>query len=223
MDWLTLQTTLIYTGNGLLALLYGLADHWAALAALGLAAAGLYLVDAPLGRAAGGRSLRYGRGATQLARPALVPGGWLPALLWLLAAWFTPAPVPLIGLGMWLAALAVPLALPLEKRYLVNRLRWFIGVYAALALGFLLLARHPLTFAQAAAWSERLQTTGGGEALEWAVRAQFIPYLALVLWVVYPLTYFGYVAQQLATQRRLLVAPWQSAAARLAAVRARGE
>ncbi len=223
MFWIALKIALIYTLNGLLAFVWWLLDHWPALVSLALAGVCLLLVDGHLARGAGQRRLRHARGTVQLARAWAVPSAWIPALLWTLTAWLLPPPVPYIGALMWLAALVVPLSLPFEKRFLVHRLRWFIALYAALGLGFLLLARYPLTFAQAAAWSQRLQAAGSGEALEWVVRAQFIPYLALILWVVYPVTYFGYVGQQLFNQRRLLVAPWQSVATRMAVIRARGE
>jgi len=223
MFWITLKDTLIYWLNGILALTYWLAAHWAALASLLPAGACVWLLDGHLTRVAGERSRRYGRGVVQLARTGFSPASWLPALLWLLAAWLVPAPVPYIGLAMWLAALILPLALPLEKRFLTHRLRWFIAAYAGLGLGFWLLARYSLSMTQAAAWSQLFQAAGSGEALGWSVRSTAAPYLALILWVVYPLTYFGVVAQHALQNRGLLVSPWLSAQQRLADVRARGE
>ncbi len=212
-----------YWINGLLAGLYFLADHWAALGGLGLAALSAFLLDRPQAQLAGERTLRYGRGTTQLSTPTVHLGVLLLGLAWTAAAWMTPPPVPYIGLSMWLAALIAPLALPLGRRHIAHRLRWFIGIYTALVFGFWLLVRFPLSPDQAAAWSERLQSAGAGEALEWSIRAQFIPYIAVLLWAVFPLTYFGYLGQQLAVQRRLLVSPWQSVEARLAELRARGD
>jgi hypothetical protein len=40
--------------------------------------------------------------------------------------------------------------------------------------------------------------------------------------VIFPLTYFGYVAQQLARQRHLLVSPWSSVQQRIANLRGSG-
>lgn len=223
MFWITVKNTLIYWLNGWLALLYWLIDHWPALASLALAGACYWFIDARLGRTAGERSLRYGRGQVQLARPALTFAVWLPALAWLVTAWIVPAPVPIIGLAMWAAALILPLALPLEKRFLVHRLRWFIAIYAGLGLGFWLVARYSLSLTQAAAWSEIFQAAGSGEALGYTIRATAAPYLALILWVLYPITYFGVVGQQAMQNRTLLVAPWHSDQRRIADVRARGE
>ena len=223
MFWIQVQTTFIYGLNGCLALTYWLGAHWTALASLLPAGACYVLLDTNLARTAGERSRRYGRGVVQLARPGIAPATWLPALLWLVAAWLVPAPVPLIGLAMWIAALILPLALPLERRFLIHRLRWFIAAYAGLGLGFYLLARYSLSMPQAAAWSALFQTAGSGEALGWSIRTSVAPYLALILWVIYPLTYFGIVAQHALQNRGLLISPWQSAQQRLAAVRARGE
>jgi hypothetical protein len=213
----------IYWLNGLLALLYWLGEHWAALAALVVALLSARLLDAPQAQLAGARPRRYDRGQTQAAPPTLDLPVALLGLVWTVVAWITPAPVPYIGLAMWLTALGANLALPLGKRYLIHRLRWFIGLYAALVLGFWAIVRTPLSPAQAAAWSEKLRAVGAGEALEEALRSQFVPYLALLIWAILPLTYFGYVAQQLATQRRLLVSPWTSVQQRIADLRGRGE
>ena len=219
---LNVQVALTYWANGLLAILYWLADHWPALTGLALAIVAAVFVDAPQARLAGEKPRRYDRGHVRLQRPTT----HLPTLgigvLWALAAWITPAPVPYIGLAMWLGAIVAPLALPVGKRYLAHRLRWFIGVYAALCLGFWFINRFPLSPQQAAAWSERMQATGAGEALELAIRAQFIPYVALIMWAIFPLTYFGYLAQQLAVQRRFLISPFTSVQERIAAIRARG-
>ena len=219
-----LTIALTYWFNGLCAVLYWLVDHWPALAGLAVAVLSAWLIDRPAAKLAGGRSRRYERGTINLAgAPAYMNGILTPALLWFAASWLLPPPVPYEGLAMWLGALIVPLSLPIGKRHLAHRLRWFIAIYAAMGLGFWVLARYPLTFSQAAAWSERLQAAGAGEALEWSVRAQFVPYLVLLLWVIYPLTYFGYLAQQLAVQRRLLIAPWKSVTQIMAESRARGE
>lgn len=217
---------LIVTGtywlNGLLAVVYWLGEHWTALASLALAGAAILLIDLPQAQETGTRELRYGRGQRRLYRPTAFLTPALLGLLWAGAAWITPPPVPYIGLVMWLGAILAVMALPLGKRALIHRLRWFIGVYALLALGFVILARADLSPQQAAAWSEHVQAAGAGEALEWAVRAQAIPYVVLILWFVFPLTYFGYLAQQLALQRRLLVSSFRSVADRIHDLRARG-
>lgn len=220
---LTGLTLATYWLNGLLAALYWLADHWAALAALAVAAAMIWLVDGALSRQAGQRARRYERGTVNLAArsPHLVPLGV--ALAWTLAAWITPPPVPQIGLAMWVGALVTPLTLPLGKRHIGHTLRWLIAGYTALLLLFWLAVRFPLSPTAAAAWSERLQTLGAGESLDWAIRAQIIPYATLLIWYIFPASYFGLIFQQFATQRRLLVNPWATVAERLAAWRNRGD
>lgn len=215
----------IYTVNGLLAGLYWLAAHWAAWAALGVSLAAAVLLDEPAARDVLTRARRYDREETRLGQRRLT-AHWPTVLLglaWLAAAWVSPSPLPVIGLALWIGALVGPLCLKFGQRKALHRLRWFIAVYTALVLGFWLLVRFPLSPAQAAAWSERLQATGAGEALEWSIRAQFIPYIALLLWAIFPLTYFGYLAQQLSVQRRFIVSPRASAAERITSFRARGE
>jgi len=215
---MALREILLYILNGLLAVVYWLADHWPAWAALALADAAAWL----FGSVAPEATLRRdGRTAARPVRrwhvPTLILGGG-----WWLAAYLTPAPVPYIGLAMWAGVLIAPACLPYGQRKAMHRLRWFVAVYAGLVLAFWILVRFPLSPAQAAAWSERLQAAGAGEALEWSIRAQFIPYVALLMWAVFPLTYFGYLAQQLSVQRRHLTSPWLTVAQRMAQVRDRG-
>jgi hypothetical protein len=218
------QVALTYWTNGILAVLYWLLDHWPAIGGLVLSLVATTFVEAPQARLAGNKPRRYDRGTVQQHRritthwPSLSIG-----ILWAVAAGITPAPVPYIGLLMWMGAIVAPLALPVGKRYLAHRLRWFIGVYSALCLGFWLINRFPLSPQQAAAWSERMQAAGAGEALELAIRAQFLPYVALLMWAIFPLAYFGYLTQQLAVQRRFLISPFTSVQDRIAAIRTRGE
>ncbi len=219
----SLVIALIYWLNGLLAVSYWLAQHWAALAGLLIAALTALLVDAPQARLAGHKPRRYGRGSVAQQHPAVHLSTLGVGALWAGAAWITPAPVPYLGLLMWLGAWLAPLALPLGRRYLAHRLRWFIAVYAALCLGFWLVARFPLSPQQAAAWSARMQATGAGEALNFAIRAQFIPWVALLLWAVFPLAYFGYLFQQFAVQRGSLISPLTPIQERIAHLRARGD
>jgi hypothetical protein len=222
----TLGPILIYWLNGLLAALYWLVDHWPAGASLACALAIARWIERPHVTPTLAAPGRYGRAPRVPRRQrwaALQPhlGTLGLAAAWTLVALTTPAPVPVIGLAMWLAALLAPLSLPFAQRPVVHRLRWFIGAYTALVAAFRLLARHPLSPAQAAAWSNQLRSVGAGEALDQALRSQFLPYLALVIWGVLPLTYFGWVVQHLGVQRHLLRAPWRALPRRLADLRTR--
>lgn len=221
----SLVILLTYWVNGLLAGLYWLADHWAAWLSLAIAVFSAVTIDGRDLAQAQANPTRYGRARNTPLRPRDVivhPATLLIGLLWLVAAWITPSPVPTIGLAMWAGSLT-PLWLPLGKRRALHKLRWWIGTYALLVLGFWALARFPLSPAQASAWSERLQAVGAGEALEFAIRAQFIPYVALIIWGVYPLTYFGYLAQQLSIHRTFLRDPRLSLVDRSRQLRTRGE
>ncbi len=216
-----LATTGIYWLNGLLAGVYLLAEHLFAGAALGVAVLVVLFVDEPQQREVGTRSRRYNRGATRLDTRAIPWSTVALGLVWTGIAAVTPQPVPLIGLGMWLCVLWLGLTLPLGRRRTLHLLKWLLGGYCALLGGFWFLARFPLSPTQAAAWSERLQVVGAGEALEWSVRAQLIPWLALLLWGIYPATFFGMVGQLFFKQRRSMVSPWQSVTARLRDLRDR--
>lgn len=216
------HTALIYWTNGLLAVLYWLSAHWPALAGFLASLLAIFLLDGPQAKLAGQKPRRYDRGAVQHQRATVHLPSLGIGLLWLVAAWITPAPVPHIGLLMWVGAILAPLSLPIGRRNLTHRLRWLIAVYAALCLGFWLVNNFPLSPEQAAAWSERMQVTGAGEALELTIKAQFIPYLAILMWAILPLSYFGYLFTQLSKQRRFLISPFTSVQDRIAAFRARG-
>lgn len=220
---LTLVTLATHWLNGVLASLYWLGDHGAVFAALGVALLLAELVEGGQGRQAGTRDRRYGRGPVNQAswQRYVIPVGV--ALFYTGAVGLTPAPVPQIGLAMWLAALLLVAALPLNRRHVGHTARWLIGSYAAVLYLFWLIVRFPLSPTAAAAWSERLQTIGAGESLDWAIRAQLIPYVTLLIWGILPISYFGFIAQQFATQRHLLVDPFKTVAQRLADWRARGE
>ena len=220
---LAILSALTYWVNGLLAIVYLVAAHWPAVAAWGVALYTALRVDSPAKQALATSAARYRRGRTAVApRRMFDLTTLLLGTVWVAVAWVTPAPVPHIGLAMWAGTL-IPLGLPAGQTRALHRLRWFIGVYALLNLGFFALARFPLSPAQAAAWSARLQAAGAGEALEFAIRAQFIPYVALVIWGVYPLTYFGYVAQQVGIARRFRHDPALTPAQRAHSLRFRDE
>jgi len=218
-----LLDVLILTANGLLVILYWLWDHLPVVLAWPLAAAVVVLLDADVSRRAGHRSRRYGRGRAQRESLTAYLGTPLLALLWTVVGLAAPAPIPLIGLGMWACLLLVPLTIPLERGHLLSRLKWMLAVYAAAVLGFLLLLRSQLSPAALAAWSRNLGQPGGGELLEAAVVSSVVPYAALMLWVVGPLMYFGYVAQRFAVHAKTRVSPWATAEERIRRLRGRGE
>ncbi len=218
----TLHTLALYWLNGLLALLYGYLDHWAAYTALGLAALAALLVDYPQARVAGYQPLRYGRGRTPTVARSwpVFPLGL--GLLWTLGAVLTPPPFPYIGLAMWLVAIVLPLVIPLEQRDSSYKLRWALGGYAAALLAARLLYGS-LNLADIARWTAHLQTLDSQAALAWAARTTLAnaAYYALAYGV--PVGYGLYAYGLLATHRRTWRNPFTPWDQTMAELRGRGE
>ena len=213
----------ILTVNGFLAILYWLWSHLPVALTWPLAAGVVVLLDGDVSRRAGHRPRRYGRGRVQRESLTAYLGTPLLALLWTAVGLAAPPPIPLIGLGMWACLLLVPLTIPLEREHLLSRLKWMLATYAAAVGAFLLLLKVQLSPAALAAWSRQLGRPGAGEGLEAAVVSSVVPYAALMLWVVGPLMYFGYVAQRFAVHAKTRVSPWATAEERIRALRGRGE
>jgi len=227
LDWEQLARTvldaLLLTANGFLAILYGLLGHLSVVLAWPLALAVAVLLDGEVSRRAGFRPRRHGRGKVQREFPTATLGTIGLCAFWTVAGLAAPPPIPVIGLAMWVALLATPSMVPLEREQLLSRLKWMLGVYAAAVAGFILLLRSELSPQALAAWSRALGQPGGGEALEAAVIESITPYAAAMLWVVGPLMYFGYVAQRFAVHSKTRVSPWATVEERIRQLRGRGE
>jgi len=214
---------LVLTTNGLLIVLYWLWSHLPVALSWLLAVGIVLLLDAEVSRRAGHRPRRYGRGRARRESPIAHLGTAALALLWTAVGLAAPMPIPLLGLGMWACLLLVPLIIPMEREHLLSRLKWMLAVYTAAVAGFLLLLRAQLSPAALAAWSRQLGQPGAGEGLEAAVVSSVVPYAALMLWVVGPLMYFGYVAQRFAIHAKTQVSPWAAVEERIRRLRSRGE
>jgi len=214
---------LILTANGLLVVLYWLWSHLPVALTWPLAAGVVVLLDGDVSRRAGHRPRRYGRGRVQRESVTAYLSTPLLALLWTVVGLAAPPPIPLIGLAMWACLLLVPLTIPMEREHLLSRLKWMLATYAAAVGAFLLLLKTQLSPAALAAWSRSLGRPGAGEGLEAAVVSSVVPYAALMLWVVGPLMYFGYVAQRFAVHAKTRVSPWATVEERIRRLRGRGE
>ena len=214
---------LILTTNGLLVILYWLWSHLPVVLSWPLAAGVVVLLDSDVSRRAGHRSRRYGRGRVQRESRAAYLGTPLLALLWTVVGLAAPPPIPLIGLGMWACLLLVPLTIPMEREQLLSCLKWMLAVYASAVGAFLLILKAQLSPAALAAWSRSLGRPGSGEVLEAAVVSSVVPYAALMLWVVGPLMFFGYVAQRFGVHAKTRVSPWATVEERIRELRSRGE
>jgi hypothetical protein len=213
--------TLVLTFNGSLVAVYWLFEHLPVAAAWPLVVGVIVLLDGRAGRQAGFRPRRYERGGVQRESETGYLGTLGLGALWTVIGLVAPAPVPLIGLAMWGTLLGVPLAIPMERDGLAGRLKWMLGVYALAVAAFLVLLRSQLDSQALAAWSRQLGTPGAGDALQAAITSSITPYAALLLWVIGPLVYFGYVAGRLAANWKTRVDPWASVEQRIRQVRGR--
>jgi len=215
--------SLILIGNGFLVVLYGLWAHLPVVLVWPVAIGVVGLLDRHVSRRAGHRPRRHERGAVQQASSM---GQWKTlglAAVWTIAGVITPAPVPAIGLAMWLGLLIAPLLIPMEQDQILNRLKWMLAVYTAAVIGFVTLMRSELSPRAVSAWSRGLGQPGGGQALETAVVSSITPYAAAMLWVIGPLMYFAYIAQRFAVQSKTKVTPWATVEERIGRLRTRGE
>jgi uncharacterized membrane protein len=219
----SLVDILILVANGFLAVLYWLAGHWAVVLVWPIAIAIVMLLDGEVSRRAGHRPRRRGRGKVQRESPTAYANTLGLAMLWSVVAVVAPAPIPYIGLAMWVGLLATPMAIAMERDQILTRLRWMLTIYTAAAGGFLLLMRAQLSPQALAAWSRSLGQPGAGEALQTAVYSSITPYAAGALWVIGPLMYFGYIAQRFAVHSKTKVSPWATVEDRIQDVRGRGE
>jgi hypothetical protein len=178
-----LRTAAIYELNGLLALLYVLWEHGAALVA---ATGCLYLLFHAPG----------------VQRP------WITGmtLLVVIAAFLTPAPVPFLVAGMALiGAGAVKL-----DRFNPDLLRWRVvgalAIYAAAALAYLAYGTY-LTGIDAAAWASAI----GGQAEAQATLSQGRSFLNTLatwgLWLILPLGYLSLLVQGVLAHPPVAVRP----------------
>lgn len=178
-----LRTVLIWELNGLLAILYVLWEHGAALIAVAACTALLWWT--PPGRQSAGRPEPFSG-----QRPWLIGLGALVAL----AAFLAPAPVPVLLMVMAVAgALAVR-----GDRFNPDALRWRVmgglALYAGAALAYLGYHSY-LAGLDALAWAEALG--GRGEASQVLAQGRaFVDTLATWgLWLILPLGYFSLLAQ----------------------------
>lgn len=215
--------TLILTANGLLAVVYWLWNH---VVVLGVIPPALVVIgyERRIAGTVGQRIRRYGRGRVRrYSRFATYGPTVALAVAWMTVAWGIAFPVNFIGLLMWVSLMFMPLTMPLEKSNIIQRLKWFIGVYTGLTLAFLVLLRMRLSPAAVAAWSRTMGRQGGGQTLQTMVVDSLVPWAALILWGIYPMMFFGYIAERLHVYRRSLRAPWQDAGTRIANIVSRGE
>lgn len=215
-----LADALVIWANGWLAAAYWTWDSAALLLTMGIALLIMLRYDREVRQTAGERSRRYGRGELIVASRRSMYETLAVLVLWSLAASVMAPPIPVIGLLMWLAFLIALRLIPQEREQILFRQRVMIGVYALGLLAFRVATAYAFDAVQ-------LSTMLGGDAdtagLFASVRGSIMPYLILVLWVMYPLGYFSVIAQRFAVNRGSLTRPGKTVADTLQDLRTRGE
>ena len=214
----------IYLMNGLLVVIYWLGDHSAALVSLLCAILIALLPDAEIQQRAGFRPRRsdQGEGGGSISpapRTAQVMTGLVLAA-WLAAQWGMGAPVPWIGAAMWVAGLAVVLALSAQRFNLLWYVKAGIAMYAFAVIGsriYLSYTAH-LTPEQ---WAALIGSSESAAAVIASTRGNVTTILLWALWLIIPLGYFSMLVQQIFINPMSIVNPLAGAQDLLRSLRVR--
>ena len=182
-----LALILLWFANGVLATAYWLLAHIPEMVCL---AAGMWMLrlDDVLQERASSRPRRYGRGQVQTAPRNARRMTWVTLGIWLAVSVWARFPIPLIGAGMWLVALAGILLVSEER---VNQQWWAktgILVYAALVL-LLQAGLGMLNHVQAAEWASVVGTSGDAESVLDYTRSSVATLGMAFVLVLYPAGY----------------------------------
>ena len=211
----------VYTINGLLWLLYGLAGSLAALVSAGAATVLGLVVDQAVQQLSSSRPLRQGRGESQPAtRTAQILTTGVLAL-WLGAQWGMGAPVPWIGAAMWLFGLGAVLISPAQRFNLLWFVKSGVAVYALAVIG----SRLYLNMTQNVSpedWASMVGTAQTAVNVVSNTRGNITTVIVWALWLVIPLGYFSMLVQKLFLNPVSLINPLSSYADMLAMLRDRG-
>ncbi len=215
-----LNHTLTYLANGILAVWYFLWSQGPLLLSLGCAVVIAVLYDRRTRHQAGERLRRYRRGQQVHAsyRPYWETGGAV--LLWSAASYLSAPPIPLIGGLMWLAFVICLRFIPQERENLLFRQKVMIAGYGLIALAMRWMLSYSPDLSHLAAM---LGSQGDAVGLFDTIRDGLTPYAALVVWVMYPLGYFGMIVQRFAINRGSLLKPGGTPEDYMRDLRTRGE
>ncbi len=206
--------------NGFLWLVYAAADHFPALVSLGCGLATILGLDVVVQRAVASRPLRDGRGeTTPTPRTAQIVTG-IVLLLWLIAQHNLGAPVPWIGMAMWLAGILSVLLLPSERFNQLWVVKTGLAVYGLLVLG----SRIYLAYANRLSpqqWAGIIGSAESAASVIAGTQGNVTTIVLWALWLVAPLGYFSLLVQQLFVNPMSLVSPLAGAQDVLKRVRER--
>ena len=211
---------LIIWANGWLAAAYWLLDNAALLIAVASAIWITRRHDCYVQRVTGQRTLRYARGNRVIASNRSTLETVVVLGLWVCAALVAASPIPAIGALMWLAFIAALHLVPQERDNILFRQKIMIALYALLVIAF----RLAMSYAPEPDQLLRMMGGEGDAAAVFAtVRGSLLPYAMLILWVMYPLGYFGVIAQRFLINRGSLFKARRNIAEVIGDLRTRGE
>lgn len=216
----TFGDMLVIWANGWLVLAYWLLDNAALFIALACAIWIGRWHDRHVRRMTGERPLRYGRGQRVIASSRSLYETALTFVVWAIAALVSAAPIPAIGAGMWLSFVAALHFIPQEQDNILFRQKAMIAIYALMVIAF----RLAMSYTPDPNQLLRMMGGEGDAAAVFAtVRGSLMPYAMLILWVMYPLGYFGVIAQRFLINRGSLFKAQRDIEGVIGDMRTRGE
>jgi hypothetical protein len=211
---------LVVWANGWLAAAYWLIDNAALLIAIACAIWIMRRHDRYVQHVTGERALRYARGSRVIASHRSVYETLVTLSLWACAALMSVSPIPAIGAVMWLTFIAALHLIPQERDNVLFRQKVMIAIYALMVMAF----RLAMSYSPDPDQLLRMMGGEGDAAAVFAtVRGSLMPYAMLILWVMYPLGYFGVIAQRFIVNRGSLFKARRDVADVIGDLRTRGE
>ncbi|HNT56212.1 MAG TPA: hypothetical protein PKG95_15950 [Anaerolineaceae bacterium] len=211
----------VFILNGFLWLIYAAADHLPALVSLGCGLATIVGLDVVVQRSVTARPLRDGRGETTTSpRTAQIVTG-LVLLLWLMAQHNLGAPVPWIGMAMWMAGILSVLLLPSERFNQLWAYKSGIAIYALAVLAGRIYMSASTTIS-AEQWAALLGSSQTASSVLIQARSNVNTIILWGLWMVVPLGYFSLLVQKIFMHPLSLTNPLTSVEQMLSNLRDRG-
>lgn len=186
----------IYMANGVLAIVYFIAERWTLLLSLLCGIAILLGFDVLIQRIAAAAPARQGRQApVQIARHHQALTG-VTILAWLIAGSLFPTPVPQMGTAMWLLTVLALLVMPTARPEVLWRGKTAILAYAGTLIAFKIVASWALA-ADPREWAAIVGTVEEAQTIVARSRGILLTIASYVSWFGIPVGYAGYLVQRM--------------------------
>lgn len=195
---LFLRDLAIYGLNGLLAVVYLLADRWSLVISLLCGLAVLLVFDVLAQRLAATAPARLGQQPhLSVSRNHQVLTGVTTAL-WLVVGALFPTPVPQLGAVMWFLFVVALVLMPAEQTAILWRSKVAILSYCGLLVAFRLVAAWTLA-ADPREWAAVVGTMGEAQRVVASSRGLILTIASYATWYVVPTGYVVYLFQRMTT------------------------